>query len=106
MVDECKKAECPLFSPDEVALRVHPQPMDHPPRRKMMETELASLKSQIDQASADAAAAKAEAAAASRDAAAARTMAEQANNTANQAMGLSRDTDSKIDRMFKKAMYK
>lgn len=68
--------------------------------------ELASLKSQIDQASADAAAAKAEAAAASRDAAAARTMAEQANNTANQAMGLSRDTDSKIDRMFKKAMYK
>jgi len=68
--------------------------------------ELASLKSQIDQASADAAAAKAEAAAASRDAAEAKALAETATNTANQAMSLSQETDSKIDRMFKKAMYK
>jgi murein lipoprotein len=68
--------------------------------------ELASLKSQIDQATADAAAAKAEAATASSDAASAKAMAEQAVNTANQAMSLSQETDSKIDRMFKKAMYK
>ncbi len=68
--------------------------------------ELASLKSQIDQASADAAAARAEAAAASRDAADAKAMAGTATNTANQAMSLSQETDSKIDRMFKKAMYK
>lgn len=68
--------------------------------------ELASLRSQIDQATADAAAAKADAAAASRDAADARAMAEKAMNTANDAMGLSRETDAKIDRMFKKAMYK
>jgi murein lipoprotein len=68
--------------------------------------ELASLKSQIDQASADAAAAKAEAATASRDASEAKAMADKAMNTANQAMSLSKETDTKIDRMFKKAMYK
>ncbi|NNG12092.1 MAG: hypothetical protein HKM88_02465 [Halobacteria archaeon] len=68
--------------------------------------ELANLKSQIDQASADAAAAKAEAATASRDAAEAKAMADKAMNTANQAMSLSKETDTKIDRMFKKAMYK
>lgn len=68
--------------------------------------ELASLKSQIEQASADAAAARSEAATASSDAAEAKSMAEKAMNTANQAMSLSQETDTKIDRMFKKAMYK
>jgi murein lipoprotein len=68
--------------------------------------ELASLKSQIEQASADATAARTEAAAASRDAADAKAMAGTAMDTANRSMSLSQETDTKIDRMFKKAMYK
>ena len=56
------------------------------------------------QASADAAAAKADAA--SQEAAAARAIAEQAQSDANAALTKSQETEAKIDRMFKKAMYK
>ncbi|MGB5605719.1 MAG: Lpp/OprI family alanine-zipper lipoprotein [Gammaproteobacteria bacterium] len=76
-------------------------------------SELGSLKEQISQANATAEAARKEAAAASskadaatREAAAAKAMAEQAMTTANDAKATSATTESKIDRMFKKAMYK
>ncbi len=51
-------------------------------------------------------AAQAEAAAASREAAEAKAMAESAMDTANDAMATSADTEEKIDRMFKRSMYK
>ena len=59
-----------------------------------------------DRLKGDIAAAKADAAAAKSDAAAARADAAAANNTANQALGAANDANSKIDRMFKKAMHK
>lgn len=75
--------------------------------------DVGSLKDQISQANATAQAAKAEAAtanrkadAASREAAEAKAMAEKAMATANDAKATSETTESKIDRMFKKAMYK
>jgi murein lipoprotein len=54
--------------------------------------DMAAMQAQIDSASADAAAAKATAADALR--------------TANEAKAISEDTETKIDRMFKKAMHK
>ena len=59
----------------------------------------AAMQSQIDAATADAAAAKA-------DAASAKATAAQALQTANEAKAISEDTETKIDRMFKKAMHK
>jgi murein lipoprotein len=62
-------------------------------------SDLDALRSQVDAASADASAAKAEAAEA-------KAMAAEAINTANEAKATSQETETKIDRMFKKAMYK
>ena len=62
-------------------------------------SDLDALRSQVDAASADASAAKA-------DAADAKAMAAEAINTANEAKATSEATETKIDRMFKKAMYK
>ena len=61
--------------------------------------DMAALKSQVDAASADAAAAKA-------DAAAAKATAADALRTANEAKAMAQDTETRIDRMFKKAMHK
>ncbi|MFV8818602.1 Lpp/OprI family alanine-zipper lipoprotein [Haliea sp. E17] len=59
----------------------------------------ADMQSDIDKANATASQAAADAAAARQEAAAARAAAEQANATAQ-------DTNEKLDRMFKKSMYK
>ena len=59
----------------------------------------AAMQAQIDTASADAAAAKA-------DAAAAKATSAEALRTANEAKAIAEDTETKIDRMFKKAMHK
>lgn len=61
--------------------------------------DLDALRSQVDAASAEASSAKAEAAEA-------KAMAAQAIDTANEAKAMSQETETKIDRMFKKAMYK
>jgi murein lipoprotein len=68
--------------------------------------DLNALRSDVDAARAEASAAKAEAAAASQAAAEAKAMASDAMNTANAAKATSEETETKIDRMFKKAMYK
>jgi len=60
---------------------------------------LASVKAMAEKAAADAAAAR-------REAAEAKAMAARANSTANAAKAQSEKTEAKIDRMFKKAMYK
>ena len=49
---------------------------------------------------------KKDTAAAARDAADAKAMSQSAVSTANEAKAMSADTASKLDRMFKKAMYK
>lgn len=61
--------------------------------------DLDKLSARVDAVAADAAAAKA-------DAAQAKSMAQDAQNTANEAKASSDETAMKIDRMFKKAMYK
>lgn len=61
--------------------------------------DLAAMQASIDKAAADAAAAKA-------DAAAAKATAADALRTANEAKARSEDTETRIDRMFKKAMHK
>ena len=67
---------------------------------------LQSLQAEVDAVSADAQAAKAEAASAKADAAAAKSLARDAMATADEAKSTSEATEAKIDRMFKKAMYK
>ena len=62
-------------------------------------TDMAAMKAQVEAASADASAAKA-------DAAAAKATAADALRTANEAKAKSEDTETRIDRMFKKAMHK
>lgn len=62
-------------------------------------TELTNLRTQVEQA-------QATADAASRDAAAAKALAEQASRDAAAAKAKSEETDTKVDRMFKKTMYK
>lgn len=59
-----------------------------------------------DRLKGDIAAAKADAAAAKADAAAANAKANEALGVANEANRRSMDVESKIDRMFKKAMHK
>ena len=61
--------------------------------------DMAAMQAQIDSASADAAAAQA-------DASTAKATAADALRTANEAKAIAEDTETKIDRMFKKAMYK
>ena len=68
--------------------------------------ELAAVRAVAEQALADAAEAKRLAAEAEREAAAAKLAAEQARADAAAAMAKSDATEAKIDRMFKKAMYK
>lgn len=70
------------------------------------DADLASMRAAVDQAAADAAEAKRMAAEAEREAAAAKLTAEQARVDAADAKSRSASTESKIDRMFKKAMYK
>ena len=62
-------------------------------------SQIEQVRAMAEQAAADAAAAKADAAAAQRD-------ADAAMDAANAAKQQSADTEAKIDRMFKKAMYK
>jgi murein lipoprotein len=69
-------------------------------------SNLDELRSQVDAVSAEASAAKAEASSAKAEAAEAKAMAAQAIDTANEAKATSQETETKIDRMFKKAMYK
>ena len=69
-------------------------------------SDLNALRADVDSAKADASAARAEAAAASKEAAEAKAMASDAMNTANAAKAQSAETETNIDRMFKKAMYK
>ncbi|MEN8206560.1 MAG: Lpp/OprI family alanine-zipper lipoprotein [Pseudomonadota bacterium] len=65
-----------------------------------------ALRTEVDAANAEASAARAEASAARAEAAEAKTMAANATATANEAKAISVETESKIDRMFKKAMHK
>ena len=68
--------------------------------------DLDALRTEVDAASAEASAARTEAAAARAEAAEAKEMAANATATANEAKAISVDTETKIDRMFKKAMHK
>ncbi len=61
--------------------------------------DIDALRADVDRANAAASQAAADAASARQDAAAARAAAEAASDTA-------RDTNEKLDRMFKKSMYK
>ena len=69
-------------------------------------SELNNLKDRVDAAESAASAAKAEASAARQEAAEARSLAEQAMSVANDAQATADESATKIDRMFKKAMYK
>ena len=62
-------------------------------------SDLDALRAEVEKANSTANQAAADAAAAKRDAAAAREAAEQARDSAQ-------DTNEKLDRMFKKSMYK
>ncbi len=62
-------------------------------------SDLDALRAQVEQANSTANKAAADAAAARRDAEAAKTAAEQARDSAQ-------ETNEKLDRMFKKSMYK
>ncbi|MCK4840702.1 MAG: hypothetical protein KAT04_02330 [Methylococcales bacterium] len=64
-----------------------------------LQSQIDDLNSQISQASADAASAKASAASAAADAA-------SAKEEARRAAQIAQDTNSKLDRMFKKSMMK
>jgi murein lipoprotein len=68
--------------------------------------DLDALRTEVDAANAEASAARTEASAARAEAAEARAMAESATATANEAKAISENTETKIDRMFKKAMHK
>jgi murein lipoprotein len=69
-------------------------------------TQQADLQAQIDDVRAIAEKAAADAAAAKQAAAAAQSRADAAMDTATSAKAQSEETEAKIDRMFKKAMYK
>lgn len=69
-------------------------------------TQQPELSGEIDQVRAIAEQAAADAAAAKEAAAAAQARADAAMDTANSAKAQSEETEAKIDRMFKKAMYK
>jgi len=62
-------------------------------------SDLDALRAEVQKANATASRAASDAASAKQDAAAARTAAEEARDTAQ-------DTNEKLDRMFKKSMYK
>lgn len=69
-------------------------------------SKLEALQTDVDAANAEASAARSEASAARAEAAEAKAVAESATATANEAKAISVDTETKIDRMFKKAMHK
>ena len=69
-------------------------------------SKMEALQTDVDAATAEASAARAEASAARAEAAEAKAMAENATATANEAKATSENTETKIDRMFKKAMHK
>jgi murein lipoprotein len=68
--------------------------------------QLEEVKSQLNAVQQDASSAKSEAAAARASANEAKDIANRALNTANEANSRSMQTEEKIDRMFKKSMYK
>ena len=68
--------------------------------------EIDQLRAQVERAQSTADTAAAEASEARREAAAARTLAEEAQSDAAAAKATADETDVKIDRMFKKSMYK
>lgn len=68
--------------------------------------EMDALRAQVEKAANDAAAAKTEAADALSSANAAKSEAANATSLAREAKDTAAETESKIDRMFKKAMYK
>ena len=68
--------------------------------------QLEELRSQVNAVRADADAAKADAAAARATANEAKDIANRALSTANEANARSIETETKIDRMFKRAMHK
>jgi len=69
-------------------------------------SKMEALQTDVDAANAEASAARAEASAARAEAAEAKALAEGATATANEAKAISENTETKIDRMFKKAMHK
>lgn len=69
-------------------------------------SDLDKLRAEVRDASAAAADAKSTADAAKSEAEAASAAAAEAKATADEAKAMSEATDAKIDRMFKKAMYK
>jgi murein lipoprotein len=69
-------------------------------------SDLNNLEDRVSAAEAAANAAKADAAAARQEAADAKALAGQAMSTANEAKASADASEAKIDRMFKKAMYK
>jgi murein lipoprotein len=68
--------------------------------------DLDKLRAEVERVNDTANSAKAQAADATRTANEAKATADQALSTANDANATSAETQSKIDRMFKKAMYK
>ncbi len=68
--------------------------------------QLEEVKAQLNAVQADANAAKSEAGAARTTANEAKDIANRALNTANEANARSIETETKIDRMFKRSMYK
>lgn len=68
--------------------------------------ELDAVRTTASKAAADAAAAKAAADGAAATAAKAQSTADAAKSSADEANACCRDTQTKIDRMFKKSMYK
>jgi murein lipoprotein len=68
--------------------------------------EFEAVRASASKAAADAAAAKAAADSAAAAAAKAQSTADAANSSAEAANACCRDTQTKIDRMFKKSMYK
>jgi len=64
------------------------------------------LRAEVEAANAESSAARSEASAARAEAAEAKATADSAAMTANEAKAISENTETKIDRMFKKAMHK
>jgi murein lipoprotein len=69
-------------------------------------SDLDKLRAEVHDAATAASDAKATADAAKQEAAAASSTAADAKTTADEAKAMSEATDAKLDRMFKKAMYK
>jgi murein lipoprotein len=71
-----------------------------------LRTEVGAVKATADQAASDASAARSQAASADSSAKSAQAAAEEAARAAREARDASAATEAKIDRMFKRSMYK